>query len=64
MAHVINTAKSLNRKDLADAFLAIKDMETVSGLISYRKEDLPDVYRSEPVLVQLGENGKMLRWGN
>jgi len=39
-------------------------METVSGLISYRKEDLPDVYRSEPVLVQLGENGKMLRWGN
>lgn len=64
LAHVLNTAKSLDRKDIADAFLTIKDMETVSGKITYRPEDLPDVYRSEPILVQLVENGQMVRWGN
>ena len=64
LAHVLNVAKSLDRKDIADAFLTIKGMDTVSGKITFRPEDLPDVYRSEPILVQLIENGKMVRWGN
>ena len=64
LAHILNTAKSLDRKDIADAFLTIKNLETVSGRITYRPEDLPDVYRSKPILVQLVENGKMARWGN
>ncbi len=64
LAHVLNVAKSLDRKDIADAFLTIKNMDTVSGKITFRPEDLPDVYRSEPILVQLIENGKMVRWGN
>ena len=31
---------------------------------SFRAQDLPDAIRSEPILVRLGENGKLERWGN
>ena len=61
---VLNNAKSLARQDIADAFLTIKDVDTVSGKVTFRLQDLPDVYRSEPILVQLGENGSLDRWGN
>ena len=63
LAKVLENAKSLDRKDIADAFLSIKDMETISGTITYRQESLPDVYRSVPILVKLGENGSLDRWG-
>ena len=64
IARVLDNAKSLSRQDIADAFMTIQDMESISGRISYREGDLPDIYRSEPVLVQLGENGALNRWGN
>ena len=64
LAKALNNAKSLDRKEIADAFLTIQNMDTISGTISYRAADLPDVYRSDPILVQLGENGRLLRWGN
>ncbi|MBM3505018.1 MAG: ABC transporter substrate-binding protein [Alphaproteobacteria bacterium] len=63
LAKILNNAKSLSRQDVADAFMTINSMETISGTISYRKQDLPDVFRSEPILVKLGENGRLERWG-
>lgn len=64
IARILNNAKSLSRKDISDAFMTIQNVESVSGTISYREDDLPDIYRSEPILVELVENGKMKRWGN
>ena len=52
----------MSRKDISDAFTNLKDFETVSGTIEYRSQDLPDVYRSVPVLVQLGDNNRLLSW--
>lgn len=63
LAQVLESAKSLSREDIAQAFLEIEDMETISGTVSFRSQDLPDVYRSEPILVRLGENGELNRWG-
>ena len=34
-------AASLERKDVADAFLTVKDMDTISGTVSFRAQDLP-----------------------
>ena len=64
LATVLENAASLGREDVANAFLTVKDMETISGTVSFRAEDLPDAYRSEPILVRLGENGRLERWGN
>ena len=64
LATVLENAASLDREDVARAFLTVKDMETISGTVSFRAEDLPDAYRSEPILVRLGENGRLERWGN
>ena len=63
LATVLENAASLGREDVADAFLTVKDMDTISGTVSFRAEDLPDAYRSEPILVRLGENGRLERWG-
>ena len=62
LAKILDNAKSLDREDIADAFLSVKDMETISGTVTFRPQDLPDIYRSEPVLVQIGENGSLKRW--
>ena len=64
LATVLENAASLGREDVSNAFLTVKDMETISGTVSFRAEDLPDAYRSEPILVRLGENGRLERWGN
>ena len=64
IARILDNAKSLSRQDIADAFMTIQNVESISGTISYRESDLPDIYRSEPVLVQLGDNGALNRWGN
>ena len=63
IARILDNAKSLSRKDISDAFMTIQNVESVSGTISYREDDLPDIYRSEPILVELIENGQMKRWG-
>lgn len=62
LAKILDNAKSLDRKDIADAFLTIKNVETISGTVSFRPQDLPDIYRSEPILVQIGENGSLVPW--
>lgn len=63
LAKVLESAKSLSREDIARAFLDVQDLETISGTVSFRTQDLPDVYRSEPILIRLGENGELNRWG-
>jgi branched-chain amino acid transport system substrate-binding protein len=63
LAKVLESAKSLSREDIAQAFLDVQDLETISGTVSFRSQDLPDVYRSEPILIRLGENGELNRWG-
>jgi ABC-type branched-subunit amino acid transport system substrate-binding protein len=63
LAKVLESAKSLSREDIAKAFLDIQGLETISGTVSFRSQDLPDIYRSEPILIRLGENGELNRWG-
>jgi branched-chain amino acid transport system substrate-binding protein len=63
LARILNNAKSLSREDISDAFMSIQNVETISGSVSYRQQDLPDIYRSEPILIKLDENGRLLRWG-
>ena len=62
LAQVLDNAKSLGRKDIADAFMTVQNLEGVSGVARYRKQELPDIYREKPVLVQLGDNGQLLPW--
>ncbi len=62
LAVVLENAKSLGRKDIADAFMSVQSLEGVSGVAKYRKQDLPDIYREKPVLIQLGDNGQLLPW--
>ncbi len=60
---VIDSAASLSREDIAEAFMKVRGVETISGTVSYRTEHLPDIYRSEPVFIRIGTNGRLERWG-
>ena len=60
LAKVLNGAKSMSREDIRDAFAAVKDLETISGKISWNGPG--DVSRSEPILVRLVEDGLLERW--
>lgn len=62
MAIALDRAKSLSREDIAMAFKTIQGLETVSGTVGYREQDLPDIHRTKPVLVILGDNGRLLPW--
>lgn len=63
LKRVLDSAASLSREDIARAFVEVQDVETISGTVSYRADSLPDIYRSEPILIRIGENGRMERWG-
>ena len=63
LKRVLDSADSLSRKDIAAAFMKVHDVETISGTVSYRADSLPDIYRSEPILIRIGENGRLRRWG-
>ena len=63
LKRVLDTAGSLSREEIAKAFMKIQGVETISGTVSYRADALPDIYRSEPILVRIGENGRLARWG-
>lgn len=63
LKRVLDSAASLSRKDIADAFMKVQNVETISGTVSYRADSLPDIYRSEPILIRIGENGRLQRWG-
>lgn len=60
LGRVLNDAADLTRPTVKDAFLRIKNLETISGLISYPAAG--DVVRPEPILVQVGEGGSSLLW--
>jgi branched-chain amino acid transport system substrate-binding protein len=62
LATVLNNAKSMSRKDIADAFMTIQNMEFITGTVGYKKDELPDAYRPKAVLVKLGENGRLIAW--
>ena len=59
LAHVLNTARDLSRDGIRDSFLAVKNLETISGKVSW--EQPGDVVRSEIVLVQW-KDGKLVPW--
>jgi len=60
LAHVLNNAKGMGREDIRDAFAAVRELETISGKITWTKPG--DVVRSEPILVKLGDDGLLERW--
>ena len=64
LAKILANAKSLGRKDIADAFLTVQNVETISGTVSFLPEHLPDIYRSKPVLVKLDNKGRLELWGD
>ena len=63
LKRVLDSAASLSREDIAEAFMTVQDVETISGTVSYTADALPDIDRSEPILVRIGENGQLDRWG-
>lgn len=60
LARVLNNAPSLAPDDLVKGFLSIKNLETVSGVVSWNS--VGEIDRDKPVLVQLGDNGVLLPW--
>ena len=64
LKRVLESAASLSREDIAEAFMTVQDVETISGTVSYNADSLPDIYRSEPILVRIGESGQLERWGH
>jgi branched-chain amino acid transport system substrate-binding protein len=61
IAEVLNKAKSLERKDIADAFNTIKNYDTVTGAVSWGGA-FGEAERNNPTLITIGDNGKLLRW--
>lgn len=63
LADVLRSVKDItNRVEIRDAFLKIKDRESISGKISWPTTG--DIVRSEAILVQVGDNGVMKKWPN
>ena len=60
LAHVLNTAKSLDHADVIESFLKVKNHETLSGTISWN--GVGDILRPEPILVELGDEGVLKFW--
>jgi branched-chain amino acid transport system substrate-binding protein len=60
VAHVLNNAKDLSRESVRQAFLNIKELETISGFITWNKAG--DVERpTSPVLVHW-KDGAVVPW--
>jgi branched-chain amino acid transport system substrate-binding protein len=60
LAHVLNNAKDLSRASIRESFLTVKGMDTISGTIEW--DSVGDVRRPAPILVQVGDNGKLRQW--
>lgn len=60
LAHVLNHVKDLSRGAIRDEFLKVRDLETISGRVTWK--EVGDVSRPAPVLVQVGENGVLKYW--
>jgi branched-chain amino acid transport system substrate-binding protein len=59
LAHVLNSARDFSRDAIRDSFLQVRNLETISGKVSW--EQPGDVVRSEVVLVQW-KDGKLVPW--
>ena len=60
LAHVLNNTKEMSREAIRDAFTKVRDLETISGTITWTEPG--EVKRSKPVLVQVGDNGVLKPW--
>ncbi|MBM3571553.1 MAG: amino acid ABC transporter substrate-binding protein [Alphaproteobacteria bacterium] len=60
LAHVLNSAAALTREGVRDAFNKVRDLETISGSITWKEPG--EVSRSKPVLVQVGDAGVLKTW--
>ena len=60
LGRVLNDAKDLSRPAVREAFLRLKDLETISGKISY--PEVGDVYRTDPIYVMIGDQGSTDYW--
>lgn len=60
LAHVLNQASSLERGAIRDAFEKVRDLETISGTITWTKPG--EVSRKKPVLVQIGDDDVLKTW--
>ena len=61
LADILRSVEDVNnREQIRDAFLTIKNRETISGTISW--EEVGEVTRSNPILVKMHENGVLKRW--
>ncbi|MSP52445.1 MAG: ABC transporter substrate-binding protein [Alphaproteobacteria bacterium] len=61
LAQVLRGVKDPNdRKEIQQAFMQIKDLETISGKVSWPKDG--DAVRSQPIFVQLDQNGILKNW--
>lgn len=60
LAHVLNTATALTREGVRDSFVRVKDLDTISGAITWSAPG--EVTRSKPVLVEVGDQGVLKTW--
>jgi branched-chain amino acid transport system substrate-binding protein len=60
LAHVLNSARDLSREAIRDSFVRVKDVETITGNITWTAPG--EVSRPQPILVQLGDDGLLKKW--
>ncbi|MBM3508899.1 MAG: amino acid ABC transporter substrate-binding protein [Alphaproteobacteria bacterium] len=61
LGQVLRSVKDINnRQEIRDAFTKLRDLDTISGKVSWPKDG--DAVRSEPIFVQLDPNGILKKW--
>jgi branched-chain amino acid transport system substrate-binding protein len=60
LAHVLNSSPALTREAIRDAFMRVRDLETISGSVTWTAPG--EVSRSKPVLVKIGDGGVIETW--
>ena len=60
LAHVMNSAKTQDRKGILEAFLNVDNHKTISGTITWNNPG--DIFRPAPIFVQLGDEGVLNMW--
>ena len=60
LAHVMNSAKTKDRKGVLESFLNVKEHKTISGTITWN--NVGDIFRPAPILVKVGDEGVLNLW--
>src|SRR5438105_6960885 len=60
LAHVLSSSSALTREAIRTSFTRVKDLETISGSITWTAPG--EVSRAKPVLVQIGDDGVLKTW--